>query len=70
VLSAVTVAILTVFLLAGGPPMLARMTSALVSDLNSAHVIGVIEKIRAEVGRFYATTALINAGLGLAPAAP
>ena len=66
VLGAVTVAILTVFLLAGGPPMLARMTSALVSDLNSAHVIGVIEKIRAEVGRFYATTALINAGLGVA----
>jgi predicted PurR-regulated permease PerM len=64
VLSAVTVAILTVFLLAGGPPMLARMTSALVSDLNSAHVIGVIEKVRRELGRFYATTALINAGLG------
>jgi predicted PurR-regulated permease PerM len=46
--------------------MLARMTSALVSDLNSARVIGVIEKVRGEVGRFYATSALINVGLGLA----
>jgi predicted PurR-regulated permease PerM len=67
-LGAVTVIILTLFLLSGGPPMLARMTSALVSDLNSAHVICVIEKVRAEVGRFYATTALINVGLGLATA--
>jgi predicted PurR-regulated permease PerM len=62
----VTVIILTLFLLSGGPPMLARMTSALVSDLNSAHVICIIEKVRAEVGRFYVTTALINVGLGLA----
>jgi predicted PurR-regulated permease PerM len=31
-----------------------------------AHVIGVIEKVRREVGRFYVTTALINVGLGLA----
>jgi predicted PurR-regulated permease PerM len=66
IISVVTVVILTLFLLSGGPPMLARMTSALVSDLNAAHVICVIEKVRAEVGRFYATTALINAGLGLA----
>ncbi|HWJ35954.1 MAG TPA: AI-2E family transporter [Steroidobacteraceae bacterium] len=66
VLSTVTVIILTLFLLAGGPPMLARMTSALVSDLASAHVISVIEHVRREVGRFYVTTALINVGLGLA----
>jgi predicted PurR-regulated permease PerM len=66
VLSSATVLILTMFLLAGGPPMLARMTSALVSDLNAAHVIDLIEKVRGEVGRFYATTALINLGLGLA----
>jgi predicted PurR-regulated permease PerM len=65
-LGMVTVVILTLFLLSGGPPMFARMTSALVSDLNSAHVICVIEKVRAEVGRFYVTTALINVGLGLA----
>jgi predicted PurR-regulated permease PerM len=68
VLSIVTVIILTVFLLAGGPPMLARMTSAFASDLNSTHIIVVIEKVRREVGRFYVTTALINVGLGLATA--
>lgn len=66
IVSMVTVIILTLFLLSGGPPMLARMTSALVSDLNSARVICIIEKVRAEVGRFYATTALINIGLGIA----
>src|SRR5208282_1885926 len=68
VLSIVTVIILTLFLLAGGPPMLARMTSAFASDLNSSHIIIVIEKVRGEVGRFYVTTALINVGLGFATA--
>ncbi len=61
-----TVLTLTVFLLAGGPPMLARMTSALVSDIAAAHVLSVIEHVRREVGRFYVTTAFINVGLGLA----
>jgi predicted PurR-regulated permease PerM len=68
VLSSVTVIILTLFLLTGGPPMLARMTSAFASDLNSAHLISVIEKVRREVGRFYVTTMLINAGFGVATA--
>ncbi len=65
-LSTVTLIILTLFLLTGGPPMLARMTSALVSDLESAHVLSVIEHVRREVGRFYVTTSLINVGLALA----
>jgi predicted PurR-regulated permease PerM len=65
-LSTLTVIILTVFLLAGGPPMLARMTSALVNDLAAAHVISVIDHVRSEVGRFYVTTSLINIGLALA----
>ena len=65
-LSSVTVIILTLFLLSGGPPMLARMTSAFADDLNSAHITTVIEKVRREVGRFYVTTALINVGLGVA----
>jgi predicted PurR-regulated permease PerM len=64
-LSTVTVIILALFLLAGGPPMLARMTSALVSDLERAHVISVIEHVRREVGRFYVTTAFINLGVGI-----
>jgi len=68
VLSSVTVIILTLFLLSGGPPMLARMTSAFASDLNSAHILDVIEKVRGEVGRFYVTTAFINVGLGVATA--
>jgi predicted PurR-regulated permease PerM len=68
VLSCVTVVILTLFLLSGGPPMLARMTAAFASDLKSAHILTCIEKVRGEVGRFYVTTALINLGLGLATA--
>jgi predicted PurR-regulated permease PerM len=68
VLSAATVIILTLFMLAGGPPMLARMASAFFNDLKSAHIIVVIEQVRSEVGRFYATSALINVGLGLATA--
>jgi predicted PurR-regulated permease PerM len=68
VLSSVTVVILTLFLLAGGPPMLARMTSAFAGDLHSAHIVDVIEKVRREVGRFYMTMALINVGFGVATA--
>src|SRR6202166_2396072 len=68
VISTVTFVIVTLFLLAGGPPMLARMTAAFVDDLNAAHVLGVIEKVRGEVGRFYVTTALINVGVGCATA--
>jgi predicted PurR-regulated permease PerM len=68
VLSCMTVIILTLFLLAGGPPMLARMTAAFTSDLKLAHILAVIEKVRAEVGRFYVTTALINVGVGIATA--
>lgn len=64
--SILTFIIVTLFLLAGGPPMCARMTAAFVDDLNSAHVLDVIEKVRKEVGRFYVTTAIINLGLGLA----
>lgn len=67
-ISVLTFVIVTLFLLAGGPPMLARMTAAFVDDLNAAHVLAIIEKVRGEVGRFYVTTALINVGLGLATA--
>jgi predicted PurR-regulated permease PerM len=67
--SGLTFVIVTLFLLAGGPPMLARMTAAFVDDLNAGHVLDLIEKVRGEVGRFYVTTALINVGLGCATAA-
>jgi predicted PurR-regulated permease PerM len=65
----VTFVIVTLFLLAGGPPMMARMTAALVDDLHAGHVLELIERVRAEVGRFYLTTTLINLGLGCATAA-
>lgn len=68
IIGVLTFVIVTLFLLAGGPPMLARMTAAFVDDLNAGHVLAIIEKVRGEVGRFYVTTALINAGLGLATA--
>jgi predicted PurR-regulated permease PerM len=67
--SILTFVIVTLFLLAGGPPMLARLTAAFVDDLNAAHALKIIEKVRREVGRFYVTTALINLGLGCATAA-
>jgi predicted PurR-regulated permease PerM len=63
---AVTLVIVTLFLLAGGPPMLARMTAAFVDDLHAGHILYLIEKVRAEVGRFYLTSTLINIGLGCA----
>jgi predicted PurR-regulated permease PerM len=65
----VTFVIVTLFLLAGGPPMLARMTAAFVDDLHAGHILYLIEKVRAEVGRFYLTTAAINLGLGCATTA-
>jgi predicted PurR-regulated permease PerM len=68
VVTALTFVIVTLFLLAGGPPMLARMTAAFISDLNAGHVLAIIENVRREVGRFYVTTALINLALGLATA--
>src|ERR1700732_2567480 len=40
--SVLTFVIVTLFLLAGGPPMIARMTAAFVDDLNAAHVLDVI----------------------------
>jgi predicted PurR-regulated permease PerM len=61
-----TVVILTLFLLAAGPPVLARMSAAFASDAHASDVLRVIEAVRSEVGRYYATIALINLGLGAA----
>jgi predicted PurR-regulated permease PerM len=68
VVSVVTIIILALFLLSGGPPMLARMAASVASDLHAAHALRVIEAIRTELGRYYGTIALINLGLGLATA--
>ncbi|MGC1459229.1 MAG: AI-2E family transporter [Steroidobacteraceae bacterium] len=63
--SLLTFIIVTLFLLTGGPPMLARMTAAFVDDLDAHHVLMIIEKVRVELGRFYLTTTFINIGLGV-----
>lgn len=60
-----TFVIVTLFLLAGGPPMLARMTAAFVDDLDASRVQMIIEKVRVELGRFYLVTTFINIGLGV-----
>jgi len=62
----VTIVVLTLFLLAAGPPVLARMSATFVSNLHYTHVLQVIEAVRREVGRYYATVALINLALALA----
>jgi predicted PurR-regulated permease PerM len=58
--------ILTIFLLSGGPPMLARMAASLAANLPASHALRVIEALRKELGRYYGTIALINLGLGVA----
>jgi predicted PurR-regulated permease PerM len=57
--------IVTLFLLTGGPPMMARMTAAFADNLQASHVLNVIEKVRGEVGHFYVTTTFINIGMGV-----
>jgi predicted PurR-regulated permease PerM len=64
--STITVVILCLFLLSGGPPMLARMAASLSADVEAVHALRVVEAIRTEVGRYYGTIALINLGLGIA----
>ncbi|MBS0578579.1 MAG: AI-2E family transporter [Proteobacteria bacterium] len=64
--SAAACVILTIFLLSGGPPMLARMAASMSANLPAAHALRVIEAIRRELGRYYGTIALINLGLGVA----
>jgi predicted PurR-regulated permease PerM len=64
--SIVTVIILTLFLLAGGLPMFARMSAALATDLHSTQTLKVIDAVRVEVSRYYVSIALINVGLGVA----
>jgi len=65
IISTVSVVILTLFLLSGGTPMLARMMSALGKDVYGTHALKVIEAIRKELGCYYGTIALINVGLGV-----
>jgi predicted PurR-regulated permease PerM len=66
IVSTVSVIILTLFLLSGGPPMLARMMAALAKDMYATQTLKVIEAIRRALGRYYGSIALINIGLGFA----
>ena len=66
IVSTGTVIILTLFLLSGGAPMLARMMVAVATDVHATHALKVIEAIRSELGRYYGTIAIINLGLGAA----
>lgn len=66
VVAAATVLILTLFLLAAGPPVLSRMTAAFASNIHASHMLKLIEAVRSEVGRYYATIALINLGMAMA----
>jgi predicted PurR-regulated permease PerM len=68
VMSSISVAMLMLFLLAGGPPMLGRMGAALASDLQSTHALRVINALRSELSRYYGGLALINLGLAAATA--
>jgi predicted PurR-regulated permease PerM len=56
--------VVTLFLLTGGPPMMARMTAAFVDNLKASNALNIIEKVRGEVGHYYLTATLINIGLG------
>jgi predicted PurR-regulated permease PerM len=61
-----TFVIVTLFLLTGGPPMMARMAAAFADNLNASYVLHIIDKVRAEVGHFYVTTTLMNMAMGTA----
>jgi predicted PurR-regulated permease PerM len=56
----------TLFFLAGGPPLLARLGASLGGNEASAKALKLTEAIRNEVGRYFSTIALINVGLGIA----
>ncbi|HEV7609326.1 MAG TPA: AI-2E family transporter [Steroidobacteraceae bacterium] len=56
----------TLFFLAGGPPLLARMGASLAGNEANMKTLRLTEAIRQEVGRYFGTIALINLGLGIA----
>jgi predicted PurR-regulated permease PerM len=60
----VTVVGFALLVLSAGPTTLARMTAALGGDWHSVRVLKVIDAIRLEVGRYYATLVLINIVFG------
>jgi predicted PurR-regulated permease PerM len=65
VLPVVGVFFLTFFLLASGPPLLARVATGRRRTGSARHGVIVVESARRELSRFLGTIALINVGLGL-----
>jgi predicted PurR-regulated permease PerM len=59
---------LTLLLLAGGPPTLARMTAPVATDGRAVRVLRIIDAVRLEVGRYYGMLAVINLVFGTATA--
>lgn len=68
VLGLVTVIVLTFFLLATRPTQLARAVGAVSGPQAARRVLVVFAALRVELGRYFATVALINVGLGFATA--
>jgi predicted PurR-regulated permease PerM len=60
----VTVLAFAFLLLSAGPPTIARLTCVLAGEAHAAQVLQVINAIRGEVGRYYATLLLINVCYG------
>ena len=63
-----TIIPLTLFLLLGGPPLLARLGATLSGNEASVRTLRLTDAIRSEVGRYFGTVALINVGLGICTA--
>jgi predicted PurR-regulated permease PerM len=66
---ALTVLILTLFLLSAGPPVIARMCATFADESHAAQILHVYNAVRSEVARYYATIFMINLGLGVATSA-
>ena len=64
----VSAGVLTLLLLAAGPRVLARMAAAIRPHWRVDGVLAVLEGVRHELGRYYATLAVINLTLGAATA--
>ena len=69
VVNAVTILMMAFFLLAGGAPMMARLAGTLHPHGEPMQALKVVDAVRRDVARYYATLALINFGLGVAVAA-
>jgi predicted PurR-regulated permease PerM len=69
VVNAVTIIVLTFFLLATRPASIARAAGALRGPSAARRVLVVFAALRVELGRYFGTVALINCGLGVATAA-